>query len=499
MHFSIDDTAWSTYLETNGIIETIPQLDKREAVVDLLNQLVLDFSKKMMMMSRLKERPSVHLSLFGSSGLGAHLAKADIDLVLLSSWSITRRAFSNTFRDILRKSSLVKNIQVIERTNVPIIKCSVNSIMVDISFVRIKRGTVSPNIDLLDDRLLSDLDRACVASMDGPRVHRFIVKALAPAHFFIFQRALQSLKHWATQRCLYNKPMGYLNGGSWTLLLLKTYMTVAPNPMTVQSLLRSFFSQWGEWPWPTPVLLTDSMVDMEAVLELTLYILYFFQQTEFTSAIMPIVTPCYPVSSSAPYVTKSTLGIMTKEIERALLILDWPFETVEDMLNKLFKPYDILKSHQHFIKVTVSSSSYRSHDIWIRKMAMYIPHLVELLEPIPEVGEVFPMFKPTNLTHQYRSINERHAIERGEDLLAASTFSYTDSLSPGTLYLTWYIIALKISVPDGTERIVDISHQVKAFAAHVDSKKGSRDADVRVTIASIKRKETEKILNFNQT
>lgn len=155
------------------------------------------------------------------------------------------------------------------------------------------------------------MHETCRASMDGPRVNRFIKRQIKEGHVPIFQRSLQCIKHWATIRHIYNKPIGYLNGSSWTLLLLKTYMDVrnAPN-LTITQLLFSFFNKWKDWPWPTPVLLTNDIPG-----ENNQRVEYRNLQ-EFTDAVMPIVTPCYPVSSAAPNVTKATLKIMTREFER---------------------------------------------------------------------------------------------------------------------------------------------------------------------------------------
>lgn len=79
---------------------------------------------------------------------------------------------------------------------------------------------------------------------------------------------------------------------------------------------------------------------------------------------MPVVSPCYPVSNAAQYVTKSTLQIITRELERASKILQNDFDQSEDQMAKLFKSIDILKVYKHFIKVTVSSETIKSKDIW---------------------------------------------------------------------------------------------------------------------------------------
>lgn len=93
----------------------------------------------------------------------------------------------------------------------------------------------------------------------GPRTQQFLMRKIKPAHIRVFRIALQCIKYWATRRCIYGKPMGYLNGSTWTFLLLRTYMDTYDDKLTVYRLLRSFFTQWSQWPWPEPAMLTKNI------------------------------------------------------------------------------------------------------------------------------------------------------------------------------------------------------------------------------------------------
>jgi poly(A) polymerase len=178
--------------------------------------------------------------------------------------------------------------------------------------VRLRGSKLPENLSFLDDSILDDIDARCLASMDGPRVNKFIKNHIAKQHLTLFQHCLQCIKHWASERDIYNKPTGYLNGGSWTLLLLKTYMTESAKAqdLTITHILREFFETWSNWPWPTPVLLTDFIPGKDGEH------LSFHSLSELATSVMPIVSPCYPVCSVAPFVTKSTLKIMTREFQR---------------------------------------------------------------------------------------------------------------------------------------------------------------------------------------
>lgn len=188
-----------------------------------------------------------------------------------------------------------------------------NSKQIDISFVRLREPKISPNINLLDDNLLHDIDPLDLASMDGPRTNQFIREQIRRIDIPVFQACLQCVKYWATHRQIYNKPVGYLNGSTWTFLMLKTYQLVKHNDqLTITYLLKAFFDTWMDWPWPTPVLLTEHIPGKNGTR------IEYSSLNEFRNAVMPIVSPCYPVSLATPYVTKSTLKIMTREFKRGI-------------------------------------------------------------------------------------------------------------------------------------------------------------------------------------
>lgn len=90
---------------------------------------------------------------------------------------------------------------------------------------------------------------------------QFIIQQVRGIDISTFRLAIQTVKHWARQRDIYDKQMGYLNGMAWTLLLLKTYMTYqqqsSGDSLTLMELLLSFFNMWANWPWTAPVILTD--------------------------------------------------------------------------------------------------------------------------------------------------------------------------------------------------------------------------------------------------
>ncbi|OAD65217.1 hypothetical protein PHYBLDRAFT_153696 [Phycomyces blakesleeanus NRRL 1555(-)] len=449
--------------------------------MSLLKSLLIPFSEQYANKQRLRAVPVCQILPFGSYSLGGHLANADIDVVCLAPSTVKRREFFYIFANLLRKSHLVKGIEVVERTAVPIIKCSIDSIMTDISFVSLKQPSIPPNIKLLDDGYLEGLDSVCLASMDGPRVNQFILSKVDLQHKQVFQQAMQAIKHWATQRCMYGKPMGYLNGGTWTLLLLKTYTQASPESLTTHGLLQAFFCMWAEWPWPVPVMVTDGIPDKRG------QTIPYKSLPESETAVMPIITPCYPVSFSAPFTTLSTLKVMTKEFKRASLILDSYFDQSESMLDKLFSEFDIIRPYKHFLKVVVSCETQKSHETWIRKMAVAIPRFVTMLEQVDDIITIHPLTRPVKRIQNYKSIYEKNALRAGEDSDVAREQSFATALSPGVLLMTWYIIGLEVKIPKNEDRVLDICSEVDDFIRTIDEKRNSKDIDMTVSVVSMKR------------
>lgn len=128
---------------------------------------------------------------------------------------------------------------------------------VDISFARLISNTLTPMVNLLDDTVLDGIDDVDNRSLDGPRVHLYIAEVIHPNEKDAFCAALRCIKHWAIHRGIYGKPMGYLNGGTWTLLLCKTYLTHRRKDYSSTQLLSDFFEQWTYWNWPSPVILGE--------------------------------------------------------------------------------------------------------------------------------------------------------------------------------------------------------------------------------------------------
>ncbi|OBZ84171.1 Poly(A) polymerase gamma [Choanephora cucurbitarum] len=486
----IMDRFWVHYLQETQVIETPEEKTKRwirEKVIALFRSTLQEFIRCVKKEHGYKrDIASPILSPFGSYGIGGYVKNADIDIVMIAPHSIKRADFFKFFPANLKQLATIRDVECVKRTAVPIIKCVVDNISIDISFVRLKSNQVDPKINFLDDSLLNDLDEVCLASMDGPRVNQYILNSIKEQHLPIFCLCLQSIKHWAMRRQIYNKPSGYLNGSSWTILLLKTYLVKRNQvaELTVTYLLDQFFQLWMDWPWPVPVCVTDSIPGKDGTT------VEYDSLVEFEQACMPIVSPCYPVVNAAPNVTLSTRKVLQREFERAAFILERTDLEPREVLRKLFNPVDYFARFSHFLSITTSSSRQRSHEIWTRKMPYNIPQLITMIESRKEFKLIQAIYNPKQETKTYATEREKTALRHGEWI--DGSVSYTEPLNPGTLYLTHYFIGMKLD----TDKEIDLSEETRSFMAYLDSKRNANDDDVSFAINHMRRKQIAKMMNY---
>ncbi|KAI8137470.1 Poly(A) polymerase central domain-containing protein [Fennellomyces sp. T-0311] len=482
MRSNISNDVVRRYLARSHVIEDDVQARKRKDLYANLRSLLPDFVRRVAKRKSLRrDDMTCQLMPFGSYAIGGYISGADMDLVLLSPWSIDRRDFFGTFRQLLQRLTEKDDIELIKRTAVPIIKCIIDSISVDISFVRLRLVSVPADINILDDSLLDGLDKECLASMDGPRTQKYIMDHIEKRDLAVFQCSLQCIKHWATRRYLYGKPIGYLNGSTWTFLLLKTYMSMSNQQVGVYSLLQTFFDMWADWSWPEPMLLAGHIPDQYGGS------LTFNDLDDFRMSAVPIVSPCYPVCNATPFATTSTRRVLTQEFKRArTIMMSDDFLDINSLLTKLFKEMNFFAQYTHFLRVVVISERPRSDDTWKRKMATAIPKLVELLEGHPEIFFIHPYTKSYSTVAKYSTQQGRSAILEGcIDIVE----KFLSELNPGKLYVTTHLIGLEINAA-GTE--VDVSNEVGAFLDELESKRNDKDSDVTFKILSAKRSDLRK-------
>ena len=94
-------------------------------MLTLLKTLLPSFARKI-------DRGDIECLLlpFGSYAVGGYIRDADIDLVLICPWAVRRNDWCKWFPELLKQQPTVREVELIRRATVPIIKCSIESISV---------------------------------------------------------------------------------------------------------------------------------------------------------------------------------------------------------------------------------------------------------------------------------------------------------------------------------------------------------------------------------
>ncbi|ORY91208.1 Poly(A) polymerase central domain-domain-containing protein [Syncephalastrum racemosum] len=487
----VEDNVWIQALSDANAILPQAQERKRKQVMNLLRLLTPTLIRHIVREEpRLKADFTCQLVPFGSCALEAHTEGSDMDFALIAPQQVKRNDFFRIYSSILREQTTVSEVNVVDHAAVPVIRCVIDRTLVDITFVRLRRNTIPPDLDYLDNKNLVELDDACFASLDGVRCTHFYQRIIRTEHKQVFSRTLQTVKWWARQRGIYDKSTGYLNSGALTILLVHVYQKLStyPEPMTIHSLLSAFFDQWSEWPWPEPVLLTDGIPGHQGD------ILSYESHAFLVDALMPIVTPCYRVSNAAPCVTKSSLTVLKKEFARASDICAYSFEIPDRMPAKLFRPYRLTKSFKSFLAILVCCDTGLSRENWLLKMPRLIPRFVELLEDMRLISYVRVLPEPVMTSIPYNTNGEKTAFQYGEEPKDRALEYKISELAPGELHRTCYLMGIEFNKELEPDTDIDITQQAADFQRVITSNRGRKDDDVVVNIVGLQRSDVVRLL-----
>lgn len=395
----------------------------------------------------------------GSYAMGGNLQNEVIELVLVCPKAIRRTHFFKFFPLILKEQHLVSSIEVHKNSPIFIIHCVIHNISVNVFFVRLNLDTVTSQTNLLDNTLLKELDDISINTINGPRLSQFCKNQIQQDHVRIFQVSLQIIKYWSIQRGIHSLPMGYLNDTSCTLLLVKTYKSIHNRErLNINSLINQFFYMWSQWPWITPVLLTEHIPDINNKK-------IDYNATSYSQATMPILSPCHPVCNTAPNVTKSTLKAIQLEFERGWCVLDRNDDS-HQTIQKLFHPINYLNRYKHFISIVGSSETITTHQAWVQRMPGLIPRYVEMLEEDLNIQQIQPITTPQQTVARYTNAKEKADLEHGKP--PRLTQDRLDNTSvTGTIYLSYYTIGFQLNE---TCKSLDISKCSDSFLSILKSK-----------------------------
>lgn len=272
---------------------------------------------------------------FGSYRIGVHGPNSDIDTVCIVPIHINRdRDFfglpdpstqcmppkETVLVHILGERPEVTNVLPVANAYVPVIAMKFDGVDIDLTCAPLQMSTIPPKLDILDDKILRNVEASTQRAVNGVRVTAAILK-LVPS-VSNFRTTLRTIKLWAKRRAIYSNKTGYL-GGIQCLILVARICQLYPN--AAPSLLVSrFFRVYAEWKWPTPVLLT-SISQGNPNLGFPVWNPYGRNSRD----IMPIITPVYPSLNSAYNVSQSTLSVLKEEILRGKRLVDEVYDRAE--------------------------------------------------------------------------------------------------------------------------------------------------------------------------
>lgn len=77
-------------------------------------------------------------------------------------------------------------------------------------------------------------------------------------------------------------------------------------------------------------------------------------------------------------------------------------------------------------------------------MTYAIPHLLSLIESNPNIKHLQAIVKPHVLTYNYKTTQERMALQNGASPEEAKTQSMVGGLNPGTLNIIYSFVGIKL-------------------------------------------------------
>lgn len=309
-----------TYLESTWPAETAEGMQKRQALLASIEELVNNWT------SQLADGGSddswkAKIATFGSHSLGVVHPGSDIDTLCLCPLHVTRGDFFTKFVAVLEAHDGVTELSAISEAYTPVLKFKLHSISIDLLFVQLP--TPLPEGDkaermLMADEILKDLDEMSARCVNGYRVAHKILK-LVPNQA-TFRQTLHFIKYWARRRMIYSNVLGYFGGITWSLLVARVCQ-LHPNALP-STLVCRFFSFFHQWNWSRPVCLCD--IDEPTQIPGMAAFKVWNPRNNVADAqhLMPVITPAFPAMNSTHNVTETTKRIMMEEFRRAYEIAE---------------------------------------------------------------------------------------------------------------------------------------------------------------------------------
>jgi len=258
---------------------------------------------------------------------------------------------------------------------------------------------------LQNDALLKNCDPPSIYSLNGNRVTEQIL-SLVPNHAN-FILTLKAIKLWAQKRGVYSNVIGFLGGVNWAILVAKIcqmFPFLYPN-----KLIQKFFQVFSIWNWPNPIQLNE---DVKKEVGFTCQVQSWPNDGEKITAVMPIITPSYPVMNSSYNVSNTTKRVLINEFKFAeklgaeinnrvgrhtSSIMEILNKGIESSLNMqlsskcqlswkdLFKTKNFFEVFSCFIKIDILATNEADFNKWHGFVESRLRHLIKSIEKVVQI------------------------------------------------------------------------------------------------------------------
>ncbi|KAH8712472.1 Poly(A) polymerase pla1 [Beauveria bassiana] len=400
-------------LRRQKTFESPSDTQKRHTVLESLQKITDEFVRKV---AREKEPKNDILIknargkvfTYGSFRLGVFGPGSDIDTLIVAPKYVTREDYFKYFPELLAEMApkdSITDLAAVTDAFVPIIKFEYSGISIDLIFSRIIQKQLAPDFqDLKDSGLLRGLDEAELRSLNGTRVTDEIL-ALVPEQS-TFRLALRAIKLWAQRRAVYGNIMGFPGGVAWAMLVARVCQLYPKAATSV--IVNKFFLVMSQWRWPQPVLLKPIE---NGPLPVRVWNPKVYKGDSFH--LMPIITPAYPSMCATFNITRSSMTIIKRELQRGLEITEQVMVGKQSWNDLFVKHTFFTTGYKYYISVVSASKARDAHKLWSGYIESKVRMLVQKLEHHPHIALAHPFVKGYSRRHLCKDETQIEQVQEG--------------------------------------------------------------------------------------
>lgn len=380
-------------LKAQGSFEAEAETRKRVRVMEIMQQLALDFVFKVSRQRGLSEGMSRDaggkIFTFGSYRLGVFGPGSDMDTLVVVPKHVSRESFFSVMVQLLKERPELQEIAPVPDAFVPIIKIKFDGISIDLICGRLDLTQIPADLTLEDNNLLRNIDDKDLRALNGTRVTDDILR-LVPEKT-VFKHALRAIKMWAQRRGIYANIFGFPGGVAWAMLVARVCQ-LYPNAVAA-TIVDRFFTIYTKWQWPQPVLLKQIE---DGPLQVRVWNPQLYPQDR--SHRMPIITPAYPSMCATHNITASTQKIILKELARGQA-LTHEIASGKKTWKQLFEKNTFFHDYKYYMMVVAATKgSTEDHLGWSGFVESKLRLLVQKLELVEGIELAHPYNKVIDQT-----------------------------------------------------------------------------------------------------